>query len=294
MPLRAISYLRPRRSTVRWRSPTSAESWPAGPCEAKVASSNPAPGSSLIRPVMASTWFEPSPTRSSGSIPASDDAIPQRGEPSKQEQPTSHLHRRRADHPTVTGEMLHDPLRPTDHPDGEHNCLTWCKTMTDRNSPGRRCPPPRGRPTPARDGWRWSNVPVPEAHVYLGIVALVTSVVRPRRISWPLSRPVGWTLVVAGVTVAVWATRAAGRTDLVRPDRVVADGPYALSRHPMYVAWTAIYLGVALAARAGWPLLLSPLLVVLIRREIEREEERLTEAFGTAYVAYQARVRRYL
>ena len=130
--------------------------------------------------------------------------------------------------------------------------------------------------------------------MYLGVVALMMSVVRPRRISWPLSRRVGSPLVVAGITVAAWATRAAGRTDLAKPDRLVTDGPYALSRHPMYVAWTAIYLGVALAARAGWPLLLAPLLVVLIRREIEREEERLTETFGTAYVAYQARVRRYL
>lgn len=135
---------------------------------------------------------------------------------------------------------------------------------------------------------------MPETHVYLGIVALVRSVVRPRRISWRLSRRVGSPLVMAGIVVAVWATRAAGRTDLARPDRVVADGPYAMSRHPMYVAWTAIYLGVALVARAGWLLLLTPLLVVLIRREIEQEEERLTEAFGTAYVAYQAQVRRYL
>lgn len=81
---------------------------------------------------------------------------------------------------------------------------------------------------------------------------------------------------------------------MARPDRVVTDGPYAMSRHPMYVAWTAIYLGVALVARTAWLLLLTPLLVVLIRREIAREEERLTEIFGPAYVAYQARVRRYL
>lgn len=81
---------------------------------------------------------------------------------------------------------------------------------------------------------------------------------------------------------------------MARPDRVVTDGPYAMSRHPMYVAWTAIYLGVALVARTAWLLLLTPLLVVLIRREIAREEERLAEIFGPAYVAYQARVRRYL
>jgi protein-S-isoprenylcysteine O-methyltransferase Ste14 len=62
----------------------------------------------------------------------------------------------------------------------------------------------------------------------------------------------------------------------------------------MYLAWTAIYLGVAFVTRTAWLLLLTPPLLVLIRREIEREEERLIEVFGPAYVAYQAQVRRYL
>jgi protein-S-isoprenylcysteine O-methyltransferase Ste14 len=166
--------------------------------------------------------------------------------------------------------------------------------MTDRNNPDRRRPPQLGRPTTGQPGWRWSNVPVPEAHVYLGVAALVMSVLYPRRISWRRSRHVGWPLVMAGSAIAAWATRVAGRTDLATPDRVVTGGPYAVSRHPMYVAWTAIYLGMAFVARTAWLLLLTPLLVVLVRREIEREEQRLTEIFGPAYVAYQARVRRYL
>jgi protein-S-isoprenylcysteine O-methyltransferase Ste14 len=135
---------------------------------------------------------------------------------------------------------------------------------------------------------------VPEAHVYLGIVAVVMSLLRPRRISWRRSRQVGLPLLMAGSALAAWATRAAGPTDLARPDRVVTDGPYAMSRHPMYVAWTAIYLGVAFVARTAWLLRFTPLLAVLIRREIAREEQRLTETFGSAYVAYQAQVRRYL
>lgn len=145
-----------------------------------------------------------------------------------------------------------------------------------------------------RRGWRWSNVPLPEAHLGLGAIALVLSVARPRRIAWRQSRRIGWPLIVAGVAIIAWATRAAGETDLAQPDRLVTGGPYAVSRHPMYVAWTAIFLGVAFVVRSAWLVLLAPPLAVLTRREVLREEERLADVFGSEYDAYQARVRRYL
>jgi protein-S-isoprenylcysteine O-methyltransferase Ste14 len=142
--------------------------------------------------------------------------------------------------------------------------------------------------------WQWRNVPLPEAHLGVGAVALLLSIVRPQRLPWRCSGHAGWPLVIGGVTLAALATRAAGRTDLAAPDQIVTDGPYALSRHPMYVAWTAIYVGTALVGRAAWPLLLTPLLAWLTHRDVSREEQRLIDAFGPAYVAYQQRVRRYL
>ena len=147
---------------------------------------------------------------------------------------------------------------------------------------------------PERRGWRWSNVPLPEPHLGLGAVAFMMNVLRPRRITWQPSRRIGWPLIVGGVALAAGATHAAGGTALARPDQLVSNGPYAVSRHPMYVAWTAIYLGTALVTRTTWPLLLAPLLIVLTRREIVREEKRLAEVFGSAYTAYQARVHRYV
>lgn len=142
--------------------------------------------------------------------------------------------------------------------------------------------------------WRWTNVPLPEAHLGIGALGAVLSVLWPRRLTWEPARRIGWFLLCGGVALATWATRAAGATDLVRPDRLVTGGPYALSRHPMYVAWTAIFVGLALVARAVWLLLLGPLLVVVIRRETRQEEERLADVFGVEYQMYRARVRRYL
>jgi protein-S-isoprenylcysteine O-methyltransferase Ste14 len=62
----------------------------------------------------------------------------------------------------------------------------------------------------------------------------------------------------------------------------------------MYVAWTMIYLGVALVLNTLWLLVLLPLLAVLIHREARREESRLEDAFGEVYRTYRRRVRRYL
>jgi len=135
---------------------------------------------------------------------------------------------------------------------------------------------------------------VPEVHLGIGAVGLVMTVLRPRRIAWEPAARTGWSFIVGGVTLAAWATHAAGATDLAHPDRLVTGGPYAVSRHPMYVAWTAIFIGSALVIRTAWLLLLAPLLAVLIHRETRREEERLADAFGTSYHAYQARVRRYM
>ena len=53
-------------------------------------------------------------------------------------------------------------------------------------------------------------------------------------------RPLGGSLIIVGAVVAAWATRTAGPVDLERPARLVTRGPYAVSRHPMYVAWTLI------------------------------------------------------
>ena len=63
----------------------------------------------------------------------------------------------------------------------------------------------------------------------------------------------------------------------------------------MYVAFTALYLGVVLVTNSAWPLPLLPgawaatyLLV------IRREERYLAAAFGDEYDSYRSRVRRWL
>jgi len=166
--------------------------------------------------------------------------------------------------------------------------------MTRRVPAARLCAAPASRQPAGPGAWRWSNVPVPEAHLGVGALGVALSILRPCRMTWQPARHLGWPLIAGGVALAAWATHAAGATALDQPDRLVTSGPYARSRNPMYVAWTAIFLGTALVIRAAWLLLLLPLLAALIDRETHREEQRLTDVFGSDFDTYKAKVRRYL
>ena len=109
----------------------------------------------------------------------------------------------------------------------------------------------------------------------------------------------GWLLVLLWVVVfgsAMWTFYRA-RTALMpnRPARgIVKHGPYRISRNPMYVSLTALYLGGALLINSLSVVLVLPLALLSIQWIILREERYLRSAFGEEYEAYCARVRRWL
>ncbi len=76
---------------------------------------------------------------------------------------------------------------------------------------------------------------------------------------------------------------------------LVTSGPYRISRNPMYLGFTLLYVGVSLWANAAWPLFFLPVvLAVMLFGVIRREETYLVRVFGPDYVAYCRRVRRWL
>jgi protein-S-isoprenylcysteine O-methyltransferase Ste14 len=125
--------------------------------------------------------------------------------------------------------------------------------------------------------------------------------VLPARLPGPPAayRVVGATLGSAGVALTVWALRererqAAGRFDLERPDSLVTTGPYALSRHPMYVGWWLIHLGTGLFRGSAWVLLSVPAATFAEHPGVLAEERRLAESFGSEAQNYFATVPRYV
>lgn len=112
---------------------------------------------------------------------------------------------------------------------------------------------------------------------------------------WP-----GLLLVALGAGLAIRGRRellAAGTN--VNPTRpataIVRSGPYRFSRNPLYVALTLIYSGLILAFNTWWGLVvLVPILILMHRGVVLKEERYLERKFGATYRQYRSVVRRYL
>ncbi|GAA1974277.1 isoprenylcysteine carboxylmethyltransferase family protein [Nocardioides panacihumi] len=112
--------------------------------------------------------------------------------------------------------------------------------------------------------------------------------------------PVGSALVLAFAVWNGWSLWLFGRhrTGLLpgQPTReIIEEGPYRLSRNPLYVGLLALYVGLALLAPTFWGLVLLPVAVLLLSwGAIGPEERFLHERFGATYDDYARRVRRWL
>lgn len=110
----------------------------------------------------------------------------------------------------------------------------------------------------------------------------------------------GWGMIDAGLLLMLWAAllMLRNRTTVNPygvPTRLLEDGPFRLSRNPIYLADTLIYCGVALLWGSLWPWLLLPALIGGMHwGVILREEALLSQLFGSAYVDYCRRVRRWI
>jgi protein-S-isoprenylcysteine O-methyltransferase Ste14 len=84
------------------------------------------------------------------------------------------------------------------------------------------------------------------------------------------------------------------RTDKPVP-RLTTDGPFRYTRNPGYLSLAMIYAGIAVLRNALWVILLLPLVLFVIQREvIGREERYLERTFGEEYLDYKTRVRRWV
>ena len=84
------------------------------------------------------------------------------------------------------------------------------------------------------------------------------------------------------------------RTDRPVP-RLTTEGPFRYTRNPGYLCLAMIYAGIAVLRNSLWAILLLPLVLLVIQREIiGREERYLERTFGEEYLDYKRRVRRWV
>lgn len=110
---------------------------------------------------------------------------------------------------------------------------------------------------------------------------------------------VGLAVVLFGVGLAVWGKLRLGRwftgTFAIKAGHeLVTDGPYAVTRHPMYTGLLAAVTGSALVFDSLLTLLLAVALMVPFYLHTLIEEELFERHFGDAWRRYRARVPRFV
>lgn len=114
-----------------------------------------------------------------------------------------------------------------------------------------------------------------------------------------LLRWLGLALVAAGMLLFVAATVEfrRHRTSIIpreRPSALLTSGPYDFSRNPIYLADTLFLAGLILRWDLAALWLVPAFMGLIARRFIAAEEAGCAAAFGPAWTAYAARVRRWL
>ena len=119
----------------------------------------------------------------------------------------------------------------------------------------------------------------------------------------PAAAPNGWVgaiVFLAGLALLIWAAmafrRAGTHVQTIQPTiKIVTDGPYRYSRNPIYIGMFLGLIGLAVGFDSLWLLILLVVFYLVIRYGVvAREEAYLDGKFGDVYLAYTARIRRWL
>ena len=144
--------------------------------------------------------------------------------------------------------------------------------------------------------------PPPVLYVGALVISFILQAAFPQPILFSafVLRVLGVILLLMSAAIARWAfvtLQQAGTSANPRKASIAlaTSGPFRLSRNPIYLAMTGLYLGIALIGNAWWPLLLlAPLLLVMHYGVVLREERHLEKQFDESYLAYKAISRRWL
>ena len=127
------------------------------------------------------------------------------------------------------------------------------------------------------------------AGTFLGVGLLLLP---PQELSVPLYL-ISLMLIVGGTSFAIYAALVLGRSISIVPEarRLVTSGPYALIRHPLYLAEFFALLGVAIQYLLPWALLLLALQSAFQLLRMKKEEQVLIQTFPE-YKDYMRRTAR--
>jgi len=116
------------------------------------------------------------------------------------------------------------------------------------------------------------------------------------------SRGLAVTILSASLGLLGWAVTAFRRHETIvgplapeRASRLVSDGPFQVTRNPMYVAMVGVLVAHAIARRSPAGLIPAAGFVLLLNKaQIEAEERAMAANFGPEWDQYLAATPRWL
>jgi protein-S-isoprenylcysteine O-methyltransferase Ste14 len=143
---------------------------------------------------------------------------------------------------------------------------------------------------------------IPPVYFLLALMAMVAShylVPIAQLINSPF-RYTGIVLVVSAIALVLWAAvlfQRAGTTikPFQKSSALITRGPYRITRNPMYVGMVSALIGIAVLLGSVAPFLVLPAFAALIQSKfIRAEEAALERTFGSMFLDYKSKVRRWL
>jgi len=110
----------------------------------------------------------------------------------------------------------------------------------------------------------------------------------------------GLILLIIGLALNIIADgvfRKAGTSvkPLQESTKLLTDDVYSISRHPMYLGFVLILIGVAILLSSLTPWVIIPIFAVLMEVVFVQVEECMPgEKFGSAWLEYKKKVRRWI
>lgn len=108
-------------------------------------------------------------------------------------------------------------------------------------------------------------------------------------------RVLGFAVLLVSTAFALWARSSLGTSWSVGPQiggdrRLRIDGPYAVTRHPIYTGLVGMLLGTTLLAGLGQWIVLVVAGLIVVELKIHLEEPLLLATFPDEYPRYRQRV----
>ena len=145
-------------------------------------------------------------------------------------------------------------------------------------------------------GWAFAVSAVIVGAIFLAIFdAVPAHGWRSLEVHSALVTGIGLVILLPSTVLTVWARLALGTmwsmdAEVREGHELRTDGPYGITRHPIYTGMLGMLLGSVLVAGVGRWVLLLPIGLVLLAVKIRLEENLLLTTFPDAYPRYRQQV----